>query len=67
MEGIFRKKGGARKLLTKEKRGLFLDLNNFFRENMKDFYHAHYVFFLWGIRRAHVTDYVIGFSQEIPD
>ena len=76
IEGFYRKKGGARELLAKEKKELFLDQDIFLKSREgRDFLCADCFFFLWGqgsglggagwIERAHVTDYLIGANQKI--
>ena len=61
-EGFYGKEGGARKLLGKEKKGLFWARASSFsgEGDWHGFYHADHHFFLWGVERAHVTDYLTG-------
>ena len=50
-------------------RGLFWVRTPYFwggRER-QGFYFVDYLFLLWGMERAHVTDYPIGTGQKIPD
>lgn len=54
----------ARELIAKGKKGLFLGqvVSSLGEENWKEFYHADGLIFLWGMKRAHMTDH-----QKIPD
>lgn len=65
VEDFYRKKGEARELLAKEKKGLLLgqDLIFFGGRWQQGFYNADSLSFLW----ATLTDYLIGADQNIPD
>ena len=72
MEGfIGKKKSGAGELLTKEKKGLFLDQNNFGRKGTwKGFLCRLPLLSMgWGVgvERLPMTDCLIGIDQKIPD
>lgn len=62
MEGLYRKKGGARELLGKEKKALFFvwDIFSLGEEQGRGFYYVDCLFFPLGIERACVTDYLTG-------
>lgn len=49
-----------RVLLVKEKKGLFLGQDIFLQEKVMAFYHADGLFFLQGMERVHMTDYLSG-------
>lgn len=66
MEGFSRKEGGVRKLLAKEKKELFQERSPSFTEKGRGSYLAGLIF-LWGIVKAHVTDYLSVPDQKIPD
>ena len=69
LEGLYfyRKKGGARELLIKEKKRIVFRPRHLWGwGNSKDFYCAGHLF-LWGIDKAHMTDYLIGADQKILD
>ena len=59
MGSFYTKKGTERELLRKENKGLFSDQEILWEEeNDKGFYHVGCCFLLWGMERAHVTDYL---------
>lgn len=49
---VYRKKGRARELLAKGKKGLFEARTSFLGKGKQGFYHADYLFFLWGMEKA---------------
>ena len=60
IEGFNRKEGGARKLLAKEKKGLFQARSpNFPYGEGKRSYYADDLIFLWGLEMGRGTDYLI--------
>ena len=65
---LHRKKDGTRELLGKEKEGLFLGQRFLFwgARYGVGFYHGDCLFFLWGMKRAHMTGYLTGVEQHIP-
>lgn len=68
MEGFYRKKEGARELLAKGKKGLFLgqDLCGTKRPARVSLCGCG-LFFLWVMDTAHLAGDLIGVDQKIPD
>ena len=64
MELFYRKDSRARKLLAKE---MFQARSFSLKEKTGGSYHLDYLIFLWGMERAHVTDYFIGTDNKSPD
>ena len=65
MEGFYRKEGGARKFLAKEKdyfRQSHLSLGERARDLILQITSSS-----WGMERAHVTEFLIDVDQKIPD
>lgn len=67
MEGFYRKGAWGKQLLGIEKKALFQARSPFFREKGWGSYLADYLTFLWRKERDHMTDYLIGADQKIPD
>lgn len=61
------KRGVTKKLLAKEKKGLFLSRTSLGRGEWQGFYPADCLFFLWEMERAQLADYLIGEDQKITD
>ena len=70
MLGFYGKKGRARELLAKGKKGLILGKDGFFagRREWQGFYHTdRCLFFLWGMEGFHWTDDLISADQNVPE
>lgn len=67
MKGFYRKQGGARKSLAKEKIGSVQIKSPCLRGKSRESFWVDYLIFLRGMGKTHWTDSFIGADQQIPD